>query len=151
MSTNSTRKIKVTKRILIMGLPGSGKTTLAHSLKLELQQADKIVSWFNADDIRKQYNDWDFSHEGRLRQAGRMKILTGLSLAEFAICDFVAPLIEQRDLFDPAWTIWVDTISEGRFADTNKLFVPPKKYDFRVTEQDSERWAKIIAGTLLQI
>ena len=80
-----------------------------------------------------------------------MKILTGLSLAEFAICDFVAPLIEQRDLFDPAWTIWVDTISEGRFADTNKLFVPPKKYDFRVTEQDSERWAKIIAGTLLQI
>ena len=88
MPTYSTRKIKVTKRILIMGLPGSGKTTLAESLKAELLAANKSVSWFNADDVRKQYNDWDFSHEGRVRQAGRMKILTGLSLAEFVICDW---------------------------------------------------------------
>ena len=139
----------MTKRILIMGLPGSGKTTLAESLKAELLAANKSVSWFNADDVRKQYNDWDFSHEGRVRQAGRMKILTGLSLAEFAICDFVAPLPEQRDLFDAAWTVWVDTISEGRFADTNQIFVPPEKYDFRVTEQDSKRWAKLIADNLL--
>ena len=141
----------MTKRILIMGLPGSGKTTLAHSIKTELIAADKTVSWFNADDVRKQYDDWDFSHQGRVRQAGRMKILTGLSLAEFAICDFVAPLPEQRDLFDATWIVWVDTITEGRFADTNQMFVPPKKYDFRVTEQDSQRWAKYIADTLLKI
>ena len=140
----------MTKRILIMGLPGSGKTTLANNLKIELEQADKIVTWFNADSVRKQYNDWDFSHEGRVRQAGRMKILTGLSLAEFAICDFVAPLPEQRDLFDAAWTVWVDTISEGRFADTNQIFVPPKKYDFRVTEQDGQRWAKLITSQIIR-
>ena len=140
----------MTKRILIMGLPGSGKTTLANNLKIELEQADKIVTWFNADDVRKQYNDWDFSHEGRIRQAGRMKILTGLSLAEFAICDFVAPLPEQRDLFDAAWTVWVDTISEGRFVDTNQIFVPPEKYDFRVTEQDSQRWAKMIVSQIIR-
>ena len=140
----------MTKRILIMGLPGSGKTTLAESLKAELLAANKSVSWFNADDVRKQYNDWDFSHEGRVRQAGRMKILTGLSLAEFVICDFVAPLPEQRDLFDAAWTVWVDTITEGRFADTNQIFGPPEKYDFRVTEQDSERWAKIIVAEIIK-
>ena len=150
MQTHSTRKIKVTKRILIMGLPGSGKTALANNLKAELMAADKIVSWFNADDVRKQFNDWDFSDEGRVRQAGRMKILAGLSLAEFAICDFVAPLPEQRDLFDAAWTVWVDTISEGRFADTNQIFVPPEKYDFRVTEQDSKRWAKIIVSQIIR-
>ena len=140
----------MTKRILIMGLPGSGKTTLAKSLEVELLAADKSVSWFNADDVRKQYNDWDFSHEGRVRQAGRMKILTGLSLSEFAICDFVAPLPEQRDLFDATWTVWVDTITEGRFADTNQIFVPPKKYDFRVTEQDSQYWAKIIMAEIIK-
>lgn len=140
----------MTKRILIMGLPGSGKTTLAERLKVELLAADKSVSWFNADDVRKQYNDWDFSHEGRVRQAGRMKILTGLSLAEFAICDFVAPLPEQRDLFDAAWTVWVDTISEGRFEDTNQIFVPPEKYNFRVTEQDSKRWAKLISAEIVK-
>ena len=133
-----------------MGLPGSGKTTLAESLKKELLKANKSVVWFNADDIRKQYNDWDFSHEGRLRQAGRMKILTGLSLAEFAICDFIAPLQEQRELFDAAWTVWVDTITEGRFADTNQMFVPPETYDFRVTEQDSERWANIIVSQIIE-
>ena len=140
----------MTKRILIMGLPGSGKTTLAESLKRELLKADKSVIWFNADDVRKQYNDWDFSHKGRIRQADRMKILTELSLAEFAICDFVAPLPEQRDLFDAAWTVWVDTISEGRFADTNQIFVPPEKYDFRVTEQDSQRWAKLITSQIIR-
>ena len=140
----------MTKRILIMGLPGSGKTTLANDLKIELMLVDKTVSWFNADDVRKQYNDWDFSHEGRIRQAGRMKILTGLSLAEFAICDFIAPLPEQRELFDANWTVWVDTIPEGRFADTNKLFVPPEKYDFCVTEQDSKRWAKLIATEIIK-
>ena len=140
----------MTKRILIMGLPGSGKTTLAKNLKVELLAADKSVSWFNADDVRKQYNDWDFSHEGRIRQAGRMKILTGLSLAEFAICDFVAPLPDQRDLFDATWTVWVDTIAEGRFADTNQIFVPPEKYDFRVTEQDSQYWAKLITSQIIR-
>ena len=140
----------MTKRILIMGLPGSGKTTLAERLKVELLAADKSVSWFNADDVRKQYNDWDFSHEGRIRQAGRMKILTGLSLAEFAICDFVAPLPDQRDLFDATWTVWVDTIAEGRFADTNQIFVPPEKYDFRVTEQDSQYWAKLITSQIIR-
>ena len=133
-----------------MGLPGSGKTTLAKSLEVELLAADKSVSWFNADGVRKQYNDWDFSHEGRIRQAGRMKILTGLSLAEFAICDFVAPLPDQRDLFDATWTVWVDTIAEGRFADTNQIFVPPEKYNFRVTEQDSQRWAKLITSQIIR-
>ena len=140
----------MTKRILIMVIPGSGKTTLANDLKIELMLVDKTVSWFNADDVRKRYNDWDFSHEGRIRQAGRMKILTGLSLAEFAICDFIAPLPEQRELFDANWTVWVDTIPEGRFADTNKLFVPPEKYDFCVTEQDSKRWAKLIATEIIK-
>ena len=79
-----------------------------------------------------------------------MKILTGLSLAEFAICDFVAPLPDQRDLFDATWTVWVDTIAEGRFADTNQIFVPPEKYDFRVTEQDSQYWAKLITSQIIR-
>jgi adenylylsulfate kinase len=140
----------MTKRILIMGLPGSGKTTLANSLTAELMIANKSVKWINADDVRKQYNDWDFSHEGRVRQAGRMKILTGLSLAEFAICDFVAPLPEQRELFDATWTIWVDTIKEGRFEDTNRAFIAPEKYDFRVTEQNSQHWAKIIVAEIIK-
>lgn len=135
----------MTQRILIMGLPGAGKTTLAQALQKKLN-----AKWFNADDVRKQYNDWDFSHEGRMRQGRRMRELADKSLADFVIVDFVAPLQEMRDIFAADFTIWVDTIREGRFEDTNQIFVPPEKYNFRVTEQDSKKWAKIIALTILQ-
>ena len=119
------------KRILIMGLPGAGKTTLAQAL------ADKIGAiWFNADDVRKQYNDWDFSHEGRIRQSYRMRNLADANHAKFVICDFVAPLAEMRTVYNADYTIWMDTITEGRFADTNWVFEPPKTYNLRITTFD---------------
>ena len=138
------------KRILIMGLPGSGKTTLAHSLKLELMQADREVGWLNADEIRKQYDDWDFSQEGRIRQSKRMRALADESTKQYMICDFVAPLVEMRNNYKADWTIWVDTIREGRYADTNAMFVEPDIYDFRVPEQNAEKWAKFISSYILK-
>lgn len=138
-------KNKMTQRILIMGLPGSGKTTLAQALQKKLDAV-----WFNADDIRKRYDDWDFSQEGRMRQSRRMRELADESLADFVIADFVAPLPAMRDIFAADFTVWVDTIREGRFADTNQIFVPPTKYEFHVTEQDSKKWAKIIALKIRQ-
>ena len=125
-----------------MGLPGSGKTTLASAL---LKLIDCV--WYNADAVRKNYNDWDFSKEGRLRQATRMKTLADDSKGH-VICDFVAPTKEIRDIFNADYTIWVDTIKEGRFNDTNKVFEPPTQYDMRVIEQDAERWATIIAHAI---
>ena len=138
------------KRILIMGLPGAGKTTLAADIGARLL-FNKKFTWFNADTIRERYNDWDFSEEGRLRQARRMRELADKEIEQgrLAICDFVCPLPEMREIFDADVTVWVDTIQEGRYEDTNKLFVPPEKYDFRVTEQDSTKWAAIIATHLL--
>lgn len=131
-------------KILIMGLPGSGKTSLAEELVFKLEETGKSVLWLNADHIRRLYNDWDFSHEGRIRQATRIKKLSDVSEDNIVIADFVAPLPEMRDIYGANITIWVDTIPEGRFEDTNKAFVPPEKYDFRVTEQDAKRWADII-------
>lgn len=138
------------KRILIMGLPGAGKTTLAADIGARLL-FNKKFTWFNADAIRERYNDWDFSGEGRLRQARRMRELADKEIEQgrLAICDFVCPLPEMREIFDADITVWVDTDQEGRYEDTNKLFVPPEKYDFRVTEQDSTKWAAIIATHLL--
>jgi adenylylsulfate kinase len=117
-----------------MGLPGSGKTELAKVLIEQLQFIDKSVAWFNADAIRETYNDWDFTHEGRLRQARRMKTLASIAESDFTVCDFVAPLPEMRTLFDADYTIWMDTIQQGRFEDTNKLFHPPEKYNLRLTD-----------------
>lgn len=134
----------MTQRILIMGLPGAGKTTLAAKLQEFLINNHKTVTWLNADDIRTHYNDWDFSVEGRLRQSMRMRELADRSELDFAICDFVAPLVEMRNNYNADWTIWVDTITEGRYADTNKLFQEPEEYDFRVNEQDAEKWSEFI-------
>lgn len=137
------------KRILIMGLPGAGKTTLAKELQIKLWEEGRTVSWLNADKIRKIYNDWDFSTEGRIRQSRRMRELADNSTNDYVICDFVAPLAEQRDNFKADWTIWVDTILESRFEDTNKAFVPPAVYEFRVTEQDANKWSEFICRSIL--
>lgn len=130
-------------KILVMGLPGSGKTTLATVLARELGCAH-----YNADKVREQFNDWDFSAEGRLRQAHRMSDLADQH--EVAICDFVCPLPEMRDIFDADFVIWVDRIEKGRFEDTNKVFVPPEKWDYRVisTLSSAEHEAECIVKLL---
>lgn len=127
-----------------MGLPGSGKTFLSKELKKQLEALGKKVDWYNADIVREKFNDWDFSEEGRIRQSIRMKVLADESDADFVIADFVAPLVQMRTNFDADWVIWVDTIKEGRFEDTNKAFVPPETYDFHVTEKDCKKWTKEI-------
>lgn len=157
-------------KILIMGLPGSGKTFLSRELKKYLETHSNIdtipkyklanlekmpftykskVNWFNADDVRKQFNDWDFSKEGRIRQSLRMLNFALNCSEDYVICDFVAPIPEMRHNFKADWTIWVDTIDAGRYDDTNKMFVPPNVYDFRVTEQNAEKWAAFIGDHIL--
>ena len=124
-----------------MGLPGAGKTTLADKLAPELN-----AKRLNADEVRKAANDWDFSEEGRTRQAKRMADLA-LKLKEegnYVIADFIAPTPKARSLFPADFTIWIDTIKEGRFDDTNKMFVKPEKYDFHVTTQNAEMWVNKI-------
>ena len=121
-----------------MGLPGSGKTTLAEELAPMLN-----AKRLNADEVRKAANDWDFSEEGRLRQAKRMAE-AALKLKQngnFVVADFICPTPEARALFPADFVIWVDTIKEGRFDDTNKMFVKPDKYDYHVTTQDAKNWA----------
>jgi len=158
------------QKILIMGLPGSGKTYLATALKQYLETNSSVktmpwyrivnmehtpvtyhsqVDWFNADEIRKRYNDWDFSREGRIRQSLRMAEFALKCTGDYVICDFVAPLVEQRSNFKADWCIWMDTIDAGRYADTNQAFVPPEVYDFRITEQNADHWAEFIGDHIL--
>jgi len=154
------------KKILIMGLPGSGKTTLAEALKkyleengtMDMSSAEMLpmtglnarVKWFNADEVRKKYNDWDFSDAGRIRQSLRMAQFALESGSDYVICDFVAPLVEMRNNFKADWAIWMDTIEKGRFEDTNKAFIQPEVYDFRITEQNAEKWAEFIGNHIIE-
>lgn len=133
------------QRILIMGLPGSGKTTLAVEL-MRLLAPDAVH--LNADAIRQVNNDWDFSAEGRVRQAKRMRSLADGIVRPYAIADFVAPLKEMRDIYAADYTVWVDTIKAGRFEDTNQVFSTPTEYNIRVTTQNAPHWARIIASEL---
>lgn len=139
----------MTERILIMGLPGAGKTYLAQYVLEWLERANKKCLWLNADRVRTEYNDWDFSIEGRLRQSKRMREMADRLECDYVICDFICPLPEMRDNFDAHWTVWVDTITESRYNDTDKLFVPPEKYDFRIKTQEAPYWCELIAYTIL--
>ncbi len=124
-----------------MGLPGAGKTTLANELAPKLN-----AKRLNADEIRKVANDWDFSAEGRKRQARRMAehALKLKNDGNNVVADFICPTSEARSLFPADFTIWVDTIKKGRFEDTNHMFIKPEKYDFHVTTQDAKLWASKI-------
>ena len=122
-------------KILIMGLPGSGKTYLAERLQPLLNAA-----WYNADVVRKMANDWDFSSEGIIRQSMRMKTFADFEKSNnrYVICDFVCQTRTTQETFDTDITIWMNTISEGRFEDTNKMFEEPLNVDFLITEMNED-------------
>jgi len=118
-------------KILIMGLPGSGKTHLAERLQKHLQCA-----WFNADEIRRMANDWEFGEDARIRQARRMRNLADYEkgCGRTVVCDFVCPTEMTRYIFEADLTIWMNTIEEGRFEDTNKMFEEPTNFDYIIEQ-----------------
>ena len=124
-----------------MGLTGAGKTTLADALNKKI-----VAKRLNADEVRKEANDWDFSEEGRKRQSKRMSdfALKLKNDGNNVIADFICPTPEARKLFPADYIIWVDTIKSGRFDDTNKMFVKPEKFDFKVTSQNAKEWSEKI-------
>ena len=129
-----------------MGLPGSGKTYLTKRLVPLIKAA-----WYNADKVREMANDWDFSDEGRKRQSKRMRNFADFekSHGRFVVCDFVCPTKLTRENFDSDITVWMDTIKEGRYADTNKIFQNPEKVDFHITEWN-EYNHEVIAKEILR-
>lgn len=135
-------------KILIMGLPGTGKTSLARALHKALPSV-----WYNADDVRSQYGDWDFTPEGRLRQAARMRQLAEASESVgngCIICDFVAPTQETRDVFGADCLIWVDRVDTSEYADTNVVFQPPTKFDIRISAgQTIEQEVQFVLKSIL--
>ena len=128
-------------KVLIFGLPGSGKSTLAKPF------AELIGGvHLNADDVREKYNDWDFTPEGRMRQAARMRYLAdGIVMSgKVAVADFIAPTEQARMEFNADFTVWMDTIKEGRFEDTNTMFVQPAHCDYHVAEWFDDTHAQLM-------
>ena len=134
-----------------MGLPGSGKTTLAKPFS-ELLGAVHL----NADAVREEYDDWDFTPEGRIRQAMRMRYLADgvVKAGRIAVADFVCPTEKARQEFAPDFTVWMDTIKEGRFEDTNRIFEPPTNYNYHVAEwfdDTDKQLMEVILGYIKRI
>jgi hypothetical protein len=141
----------LTRKILIMGLPGSCKTTLATHLSKLLNAVH-----FNADQIRANINkDLGFSREDRIEQAKRMGWLCDQvnRAGHHCVADFVCPTNLTRQMFGPAFVVWMNTIQEGRFADTNRLFEPPggTEYDVMITEFDAANAAEMIYHKVLAL
>ena len=133
-------------KILVFGLPGSGKSTLAEPLANFLNGV-----WLNADKIREEYDDWDFSLEGRIRQAMRMRFLSDgvIKANKIAVADFICPTEKARKEFGADYTIFLNTIKEGRYEDTNAIFEKPSHVDYEINEWSknaSEKIGRIIYG-----
>jgi len=131
-------------KILIMGLSGAGKSELAKELHNLFQENNISSIRINGDEVRESSNDWDFSPDGRVRQAQRMARLAKKSEAQFVIADFIAPTKETRDIFSPDMLIWLDTIRSSKYTNTDVVFQNPKKYQFKINKKNSKKWAKTI-------
>ena len=129
-----------------MGLPGSGKTTLA-KLLAPMFNAVRL----NADEVRKEANDWDFSEMGRSIQANRMRRLADEAIQSNrnVVADFVCPTEHTREDFNADYIIWMDTIKESKFEDTNEMFEQPKNFDFKVTHKDAQMFSFLIKQEIL--
>ena len=135
--------------VLIFGLPGAGKTTLAEQVRNNISGFNPVL-WINGDDVRNKHQDFDFSREGRIRQAQRIRMLADEAQRDgmVAVCDFVCPYEDTREIIEADISVWVDRIQESRYEDTNKTWETPQdgEYNLRLTEPyDVDQWAKIIA------
>jgi adenylylsulfate kinase len=128
-------------KILIIGLSGAGKSELAKELHSLFQANKKSSVRINGDEVREAYNDWDFSPEGRIRQAERMSKLAKQSEAKYIIADFIAPTKIIRDLFNPDLLIWVDTIKFSKYTNTDVIFENPTNYKFKIKKKDAQKEA----------
>ena len=138
------------KKILVMGLPGVGKTTFAKQLAPKLQAVH-----LNADEIRKEINkDLGFSEADRIEQARRMGVLSDIVCrsGNFAIADFICPTPETRKAFGSHYfLIWVDRVPCRGFPDTTKMFVRPSQSDLQITNHHGpEFWAEIAVNLLFK-
>ena len=135
-------------KILVMGLPGSGKTTLSDKLA-PLIKASRV----NADEVRKKFNDWDFSLEGRIRQSDRMNELSDQEIKKNknVVTDFVCPTKDARKKFNADYIIWMNTIKQGRFKKNSidHFFQKPKKYDFMTKRKNAKMFSKKIVEKLI--
>jgi adenylylsulfate kinase len=131
-------------KILIMGLSGSGKSELAKELHSLFQENEISSIRINGDEVRESHKDWDFSPDGRVRQAQRMARLAKKSEAQFVIADFIAPTKETRDIFNADMLIWLDTVKTSKYTNTDVVFQNPKNYQFKVNKKNSKKWAKTI-------
>jgi adenylylsulfate kinase len=138
-------------KILVMGLPGAGKTWLAERLVKYIDNC----AWFNADVIRKAANDWDFTESGRLRQANRMKTFSDFEISNGrrVVCDFVAPTEKSREQFGADIIIWLDTVQKSQsvngpaaegssYEQTDNMFEKPENADYIFTEYLTEQQVK---------
>ena len=135
-------------RILVCGLPGTGKSTFAANL---LNRLGPNACWFNADDVRKMDSDWDFSYAGRMRQAYRMRKLADESKFKYVICDFVAPTEEIRTQFKADFTIWMDTETSSDYKDTDQLFESPSKANYIIKSKDVQNTLGPCVERILQL
>lgn len=141
------------KRILIMGLPDSGKTTFAEELQKQLKKKGRTVAWFNADVVRETNNDWNFSPEGRIRQCERMRKLANGMMTDFVICDFVAPTKEIRNIFSADYVVWMNTEEKSQYEDTNSLFEKPEyvEWNYVVKAKDAKNTVPFVVKQLLEL
>ena len=126
-----------------MGLSGTGKTTLAEQLVAALYDAGIESEWYNADKVREETRNFNFSRLGRMAQAAEMQLRAKRAKAPVVICDFIAPTEEVRMVFDADYTVWLDTNKESNYADTDELFVPPSA-NYIITEYNDIHVKNII-------
>jgi len=127
-----------------MGLSGAGKTTLAEKVVRGLRGYGCDVTWLNSNEIRTLTNNWDFSEEGRILQAYTLRRLANDSPTDIVVVDFIAPLAQQRSIFNADFIVWVDTIGSSQYTDTDSIFESPTVVNYYISDHDEAHEVNIL-------
>jgi hypothetical protein len=128
-------------RILVMGLPGSSRSSIVHKLANVIAEEASILDSYG---LRQQFKDIDFTEDGQMRHCYRILDLARAATTPVTVINMTCPLPKMREILNPDIIVWASDGNECPYSELNEMFVPPMKHDIECKDSSDSTISDII-------